>query len=73
MFSPTTLDDQGVKRANALHTLIPELSEFYPGDAFSSSEFPDLEHVMHTGHKTIRGMTKFKENMFYAKRRHTHR
>ena len=73
LFSPTTLDSEGNKRANSLHTLIPELSGLYPGDEFSCDAFPELKHLIHTGHKTIRGMSKFKENMFYAKRRHTNR
>ena len=53
LFSPTTLDDEGNKRANQVHSLIPELDSFYPGDAFECEAFPHLEHLIHTGHKTI--------------------
>jgi len=71
IFSPTTLDENHDKRANALHSLIPELTSFYPGDEFSCSAFPELKHLIHTGHKTIRGTSKFKESMFYAKMENT--
>jgi|JI10StandDraft_1071094.scaffolds.fasta_scaffold1391212_1 hypothetical protein len=30
--------------------------------------FPKLTNVIHTGHKTIRGTSKFKESMLYAKK-----
>jgi len=68
LFSPTTLNDNSDKRANLIHSLIPELSSFYPGDEFACEEFPALKTLMHTGHKTIRGTTKFKENMLYTKK-----
>ena len=72
LFSPTTVDEHGEKRANALHEHIPEIDSMYPGDEFSCAAFPELQHLIHTGHKTIHGMTKFKESMLYTKRRHTH-
>lgn len=50
---------------------MPELSSYYPGDQIDLANFPSLKHLMHTGHKTIRGTTKFKENMFYAKKAFT--
>lgn len=68
LFSPTTLDDNSEKRANSIYSLIPELSGFYPGDEFACETFPALKTLMHTGHKTIRGATKFKENMLYTKK-----
>ncbi len=71
LFSPMTLDESHEKRANALHGLIPELGSLYPGQEFTSSEFPNLKHVIHTGHKTIMGCSKFKETMFYAKMENT--
>jgi acyl-CoA synthetase (AMP-forming)/AMP-acid ligase II len=71
LFSPMTLDENKEKRANSLHSLIPELESIYPGDEFSCSAFPSLKHLIHTGHKTIPGTVKFKETMFYAKKANT--
>jgi len=51
--------------------LIPELATFLPGDEFKCEAFPKLKSLIHTGHKTIRGTTKFKENMNYAKKENT--
>ena len=51
--------------------MIPELATFLPGDEFKCEAFPKLKSLIHTGHKTIRGTTKFKENMNYAKKENT--
>lgn len=42
-----------------------------PGDEFRTALFPNLQNLIHTGHKTIRGTTKFKESMLYAKQENT--
>lgn len=71
IFSPSTLNFDNTKRANEIYTLIPEISSFQLGDNFSCKAFPDLKVLMHTGHKSIRGASKFKENMSYVKKENT--
>lgn len=71
LLSPHTKADAKTQRANLLLELMPELTEAYPGQLVTHSNFPNLKSVMHTGHQTIRGTTKFKENMLYTKKRLT--
>ena len=71
IFSPTTLDSNKEKRANSLYEILPELGSMYPGDEFESARFASLKHVIQTSQKTIRGTTKFKENMLYTKKAQT--
>ncbi len=47
------------------------MAGFQDGDEFKCESFPKLTHLIHTGHKTIRGTSKFKENMLYAKQENT--
>jgi len=72
VFSPGTVDEKSKeKRANELFKLIPELGGLLPGDEFKTALFPKLQTLIHTGHKTIRGTSKFKESMLYAKKENT--
>lgn len=68
LISPHTKLDGNNQRANLLLDLIPELTESRPGQKFASDNFPNLTNIIHTGHVTIRGTTKFKENMLYTHR-----
>lgn len=68
ILSPHTKVDGKSQRANLLLDLIPELADSYPGQRLSSSNFPNLSSIVHTGHVTIRGTSKFKENMLYTHR-----
>ena len=71
IFSPSTLNQGNEKRANEIYKLVPEIAAFHAGDEFSCKNFPSLKTLMHTGHKTIRGASKFKENMSYVKKENT--
>ena len=66
LFSPHT-KTSGEQRANLLLELLPELIDHYPGEKLKVNNFPNLRNVMHTGHTSIRGTSKFKENMLYTK------
>ena len=72
IFSPATVDEKSKeKRANEIFKLMPELGGLLPGDEFRTALFPKLQSLIHTGHKTIRGTSKFKESMLYAKKENT--
>lgn len=68
MLSPHTKTDGTNQRANLLLDILPELVSSYPGQDITFRDFPNLKHVVHTGHVSIRGTTKFKENMLYTKK-----
>lgn len=68
LLSPHTKLDGKTQRANLLMDLVPELADAYPGQRIEFSNFPNLRSVMHTAHTTIRGTSKFKENMLYTKK-----
>lgn len=67
MFSPHTKVDGHNQRANLLLELMPELIDHRPGQNLNVDNFPELRNVIHTGHSTIRGTTKFKETLLYTK------
>jgi hypothetical protein len=68
LLSPHTKADGKTQRANLLLELMPELVNAYPGQRVTFDNFPNLRNVIHTGHVTIRGTTKFKENMLYTRK-----
>lgn len=67
LFSPHTSLDGRTQRANLLLDLMPELIDHVPGQQLKVDNFPELRNVIHTGHSTIRGTTKFKETLLYTK------
>ncbi|CAI2374099.1 unnamed protein product [Moneuplotes crassus] len=71
LFSPHTSVDARTQRANLLLDLMPELIDHVPGQTLKVGDFPELRHVIHTGHSTIRGTSKFKETLLYAKSEQT--
>jgi len=68
LISPHTKTRDGHQRANLLLELMPELIDSLPGQRVKFDSFPNLKNVIHTGHVSIRGTTKFKENMLYTKK-----
>jgi hypothetical protein len=66
LVSPHTRLDGNNQRANLLLDLVPELASAYPGERVLFSNFPNLKNIIHTGHVSIRGTTKFKESMLYT-------
>lgn len=68
LLSPHTKLEQNTQRANLLLDLIPELADARPGQKLVSDNFPNLSTIIHTGHSSIRGTSKFKENMLYTHR-----
>ena len=66
LFSPHTKIDQNNQRANLLLELMPELIDHTSGQSLKVNNFPSLKNIIHTGHSTIRGTSKFKENMLYT-------
>ena len=67
LLSPHTMLDGKTKRINMLLDILPELISAYPGEEVEFKDFPALQDIIHTGHVTIRGTSKFKENMSYVK------
>lgn len=68
LVSPHTKSSENNQRANQLLDLVPELIRAKPGEKVKFDHFPHLTNVIHTGHVSIRGATKFKETMLYAKK-----
>ena len=66
LVSPHTRIDGGNQRANLLLDLVPELASAYPGERVLFDNYPNLKSIIHTGHVSIRGTSKFKENMLYT-------
>jgi acyl-CoA synthetase (AMP-forming)/AMP-acid ligase II len=66
LLSPHTKLDGKTQRVNMLLDILPELASAYSGEEISFSDFPSLKSVVHTGHASIRGTSKFKENMSYT-------
>ncbi|CAI2374061.1 unnamed protein product [Moneuplotes crassus] len=67
LFSPHTSINGKTQRANLLLDLMPELIDHTPGQELKVDNFPELRNVIHTGHSSIRGTTKFKETLLYTK------
>ena len=45
---------------------MPELATMYAGDEIALSKYPNLKHVVQTGHSAIRGVNKFRDLAVYA-------
>ena len=46
---------------------MPELNKLYPGDPIQLDKYPHLKSIIQLGHKSIRGVIKYKDAMVYAK------
>mmetsp|Transcript_9341 Transcript_9341/g.17929 ORF Transcript_9341/g.17929 Transcript_9341/m.17929 type:complete len:332 (-) Transcript_9341:880-1875(-) len=57
---------QGEARADYVLTLLPELRQTQHGSLLKAAQFPNLQHVIQTGHSTIRGTIKLKQLPVYA-------
>jgi len=66
-FSPSTVaTEAGDTRQTFLQKLMPDLEALYPGDSIKLSAYPNLKHIVQTGHKSMRGVIKFKDSLVYA-------
>jgi len=65
IFSPDTEAD-GSDRKTFLQKLMPELATMYSGQELSLAKFPNLKHVVQTGHSAMRGVNKFRDLPVYA-------
>ena len=66
IFSPSTEASEGETRQTFLQKLMPELSTVYAGQEISLSKYPNLKHVVQTGHSAMRGVNKFRDLPVYA-------
>ena len=67
IFSPATeTDDQGTTRQTFLQSLMPELETMYAGQELNLAKYPNLRHVVQTGHSAMRGVNKFRDLAVYA-------
>ncbi len=67
IFSPATEGaEEGETRQTFLQKLMPELSTMYAGDELNLAKYPNLKHIVQTGHTGIRGVNKFRDLAVYA-------
>ena len=66
IFSPSTEAEDGQTRQTFLQSLMPELSTMYAGEEVNLSKYPNLKHVIQTGHSAIRGVNKYRDLAVYA-------
>ena len=66
IFSPATETTEGETRQTFLQKLMPELATVYTGQEISLAKFPNLKHVVQTGHSAMRGVNKFRDLPVYA-------
>lgn len=72
LFSPQTqIGDKQEARESFLKKLMPELNKLYPGDPIELAKYPNLKSIIQLGHKSIRGVIKYKDTMVYANPRLT--
>ena len=68
IISPSTLadEDSNTTRLTFLQKLMPELSTLYAGEEMNLAKYPNLKHVVQTGHQAIRGVNKYRDIAVYA-------
>ena len=66
IFSPSTDADNGATRLTFLQKMMPELSTMYAGQELNVAKFPNLKHIVQTGHSAMRGINKFRDLAVYA-------
>ena len=67
VFSPSTqTEEENVTRQTFLQKLMPELSTLYAGQEINLAKYPNLKHVIQTGHNGIRGVNKYRDVAVYA-------
>jgi len=67
IFSPSTqTDEENTTRLTFLQKLMPELSTLYSGEEMNLAKYPNLKHVIQTGHQAIRGVNKYRDVAVYA-------
>ena len=67
VFSPSTqTDEENTTRQTFLQKLMPELSTLYAGEEMNLAKYPNLKHVVQTGHQAIRGVNKYRDIAVYA-------
>ena len=66
MSPQTQIGESKETRETFLMKLMPDLNKLYPGDPLEISKYPHLKSVIQLGHKSIRGVIKYKDAMVYA-------
>lgn len=66
IFSPNTEASEGKTRLTFLQKLMPELSNMYSGQEVNLAKYPNLKHIVQTGHGGIRGVNKYRDMTVYA-------
>jgi len=61
-----TISDDCVQRSDILHSTFPELKSMYAGQELSLAGFPELQHIIQTGHSAIPGVNRFKDLAVYT-------
>ena len=66
IFSPATAAENDATRLTFLQKMIPELSTMYAGQELNIAKFPNLKHIVQTGHSAQRGINKYRDLAVYA-------
>ena len=66
IISTSTETGEGQTRLTFLQQMMPELSTMYAGDELNLAKFPNLQHIIQTGHTAHRGINKFRDLAVYA-------
>ena len=66
VISPSTEAAEGSTRLTYLQKLMPELANMRAGQELSVGRYPNLKHVVQTGHLALRGVNKYRDFTVYA-------
>jgi acyl-CoA synthetase (AMP-forming)/AMP-acid ligase II len=66
IFSPSTEAGEDQTRKTFLQSMMPELATMYGGQALNLAKYPNLRHIVQTGHSAMRGVNKFRDLAVYA-------
>ena len=66
IYSPATETEDGQTRNTFLQKMMPELATMYAGQELNLAKYPNLKHVVQTGHQAMRGVNKFRDLAVYA-------